>query len=138
MRNTRQRQQRQHSEPHGRMYLILGGASPRRVPLESAEVRFCPRPQCYQPVQCTAGLPVASMQLAPATSTNKIKSNRIPGSAHPERHSDRPWGKELCAVAFKWCHTRGRGHHRSVFLHAALCSLCRLPQGFEEELHTVI
>ena len=32
---------------HGRMYLILRGASPRRVPLESAEVRLCPRLQFY-------------------------------------------------------------------------------------------
>ena len=36
--NTRQRQLGQHSEPHGRLYLILGRASPRRIPLESAEV----------------------------------------------------------------------------------------------------
>ena len=30
---------------HGLLYFILGGAWPRRVPLESDEVRFCPRPQ---------------------------------------------------------------------------------------------
>ena len=65
---------------------------------------------------------------------NKHKSYRIPGSVHPERHTDRPWGVELCAGAFRWCHTRGREYYcSSAFLLAAFCSFYRLPQRFEPD-----
>ena len=35
---------------HGRMYYVLGGASPRRVTFESTQVRACLRPQFYKSV----------------------------------------------------------------------------------------
>ena len=60
---------------HGHMYLVIGGASPRRVPLESAVVRFCPRPQFYQSV--SSGLPVCRLlrciwhQRGQPTTTNR-------------------------------------------------------------------
>ena len=110
---------------HGRMYLILGGASPRRVPLESAEVRFCPRPQFYQQSVVVKGACWCNIKgdidyrkrwqetalsavdrldgrfagCCDASGTSEVNQYtntnfRIPGSAHPERHTDRPWGVE--------------------------------------------
>ena len=56
---------------HGRTYLILGGAPPRRVPLESPGVRFCPGPQFYLSV------------------------------VYPEIYTDQPWVAELRPRVFR-------------------------------------
>ena len=61
---------------HRHTYLIIGGASPRQVPLESAELSFCPRSQFYLSV--SSALPVCRLlrgiwhQRGRPTNTNRI------------------------------------------------------------------